>query len=585
MKAIIKAVAGGVLCISVLACDKPIDEFLDKAPGVDVTENTIFSSRVQLETFITGTYRIGIHSIFAYNDPALIPAPTTRNFIMNAPITDEAECEATFMHPETWNAGTVTATSAPVGAEDERFSIRWTAIRNCNIILERLDEVPGLDDMAGRLYKDQVIGEMKFIRALNYSELLKRYGGVPIIDKRFGLTDDAKVKRSSVEDVVNFIVQDCDEAITNLPATYPSSFRGRATKTAARLLKSRTLLYAASPLFNSATPYLSLGSEDDNKLLCYGNQNNSRWQLAADAAKAAIDGALAGTFTLITDKGADKNYKFVWEQNDNAEIVLAEKVYQNRSRTQFPFYGTIPSTISQAWGGVSVIHNFVRKYEKKDGTPQTWPGGNDLLKRYNELDPRFAQTVGFVTSKYNDDVLSLETFENGGRHARDCEGGAWLKKFVPDALSTMRSNAVPNAIVFRLAEAYLNYAEALNEAQGPVLAAQDAVNTIRQRSGMPKLPMGLSKDQLRERIRNERAIELAFEDHRLWDVRRWKIAEQEGVMQGAMQGLRINRITGSTDFKYEVYTFENRTFLPRMYLHPFQANEVFKGYLVQNPGY
>ncbi len=577
MNALSKAILGGVLCLAVSACDKPLTEFLDKAPGVDVNENTIFSSRVQLETFITGTYRIGMHSIFSYNDAALIP--TSRTFCINAPITDEAECEVTFMHPEQWNAGNVTSVGNLVGSEDYRYFIRWTAIRNVNTILERLDEVPNLDET----YKNQVIGEMKFIRALNYSEMLKRYGGVPILDKRLGLTDDFDVKRSTVEEVVNFIVADADDAIAKLPVTYPSTFRGRATKTAAHMLKSRTLLYAASPLFNSATPYISLGSEADNKLICYGNQNNTRWQLAADAAKAAIDAAPAGNFALITDKGVDRNYKFAWEQNDNAEIVLAEKVYAARSRTQFPWVGLQPVSIINSWGGISVTHNHVRKYEKKDGTPQTWPGGADLLKKYSELDPRFAQSVGFTTSRYNGDVLLLETFQ-GGRHASDCEGGTWLKKFMPDALSASVS-AVPNGMVFRLAEAYLNYAEALNEAQGPVQAAHDAVNLIRQRSGMPKLPANLTKEQFRDRVRNERDIELAFEDHRLYDIRRWKIAENPGVMQGPMEGLRISRITGSTEFSYQVYTFENRTFFPRMYLHPFQNNEVFKGYLVQNPGY
>lgn len=580
MNAIRNLIAGGLLCLTMSACDKSLNEFLDKAPGVDVTENTIFSSRVQLETFIAGTYRIGIHSIFSYNDAALIP--TSRTFCINAPITDEAEAEVTFFHTEQWNAGNITPSGGLVASEDYRYFIRWTAIRNCNIILERINDVPSLDEV----YKAQVIGEVKFIRALNYAEMLKRYGGVPIIDKRFQLTDDFKVKRGTVEEVVNFIVSDCDDAVAKLPATYPSNLRGRATRTAAQLLKSRTLLYAASPLFNTAVPYLSIATDangGDNRLICYGNQNNNRWQLAADAAKATLDGAAAGGFALITDKGVDKNYKFAWEQNDNAEIVLAEKVYGARSRTQFPWYGLQPVSIINAWGGVSVTHNFVRKYEKKDGTPQTWPGGSDLLKKYAELDPRFAQTVGYTTSSYNRDVPLLETFQ-GGRHAADCDGGAWLKKFMPDALSASTS-AVPNAIVFRLAEAYLNYAEALNEAQGPVPAAHDAVNAIRARSGMPKLPAGLTKEQFRDRVRNERDIELAFEDHRLYDIRRWKLAENDGVMQGAMYGLRITRVTGSTDFAYQPYVFENRTFTPKMYLHPFLNTEVFKGYLVQNPGY
>lgn len=578
MKSIINAVFCGALWLTVSSCDQKLTEFLDKAPGVDVTENTIFSSKVQLETYVASTYRIGIHSIFTYNDANLIP--TSRTFTINSAITDEGESEMNFFHTQQWNAATITANDGLVGQEDYRYYIRWTVIRNCNIILERIGEVPGLDEA----YKNQVMGEVKFIRALNYFEMLKRYGGVPIIAKRLALTDDVKVKRSTVEEVVNFITKDCDEAVSALPATYPPTFRGRATKTAAQLLKARTLLFAASPLFNTATPYLGLG--ENNKLISYGNQDNNRWQLAADAAKAALDLAPAGGFALITDKGADKNYKFAWEQNDNAEIVLAEKAYASRGRTQFPWYGTQPSSIANAWGGVSVIHNFVRKYEKKDGSPQTWNlngGGSDLVKKYSELDPRFAQTVGYNGSYWNRDFPVLETFQ-GGRNVDGCFGGAWMKKLIPDQLSTV-SGAAPNSIVFRLAEAYLTYAEALNEAQGPVPAAYDAVNTIRQRSGMPKLPAGLTKEQFRARVRNERDIELAFEDHRLWDIRRWMIAENEGVMKGAMYGIKVYKITGSTEFRYEPYVIENRTFLPKMYLHPFLNNEVFKGYLVQNPGW
>jgi starch-binding outer membrane protein, SusD/RagB family len=264
---------------------------------------------------------------------------------------------------------------------------------------------------------------------------------------------------------------------------------------------------------------------------------------------------------------------------------LAEKLLGPRSRTQFPWYGLQPVAIVNSWAGVSVIHNFVRKYEKKDGTPQTWDpaGGNDLNLKYSQLDNRFAQTVGYNGSYWNKDIPILATFE-GGAQAADCRGGAWMKKLIPDILA-IGVNAVPNGILFRLAEAHLNYAEALNEVQGPTAAAYAAVNTIRNRSGMPNLPAGLTKDQFRARVRNERDIELAFEDHRFFDIRRWVIAEQEGVMKGEMYGIKVRRIGTTNEFSYTPYVFETRTFLQRMYFNPFTQNEVFKGYLVQNPGY
>jgi starch-binding outer membrane protein, SusD/RagB family len=563
-----------ILGLSTLSCKKEIENFLDKAPGVDLDESVIFSSKAQLETFIASTYRIGLPTILTTE--GMTPA---RNFTINACATDEAEADATFVHTHQWNAGTID--NIGTGQEDQRWTIRWTALRYAYIILERIKDVPNID----ATYRNQVIGEMKFMVAIDYFEMFKRYGGVPILDKRLQLGEEFKLPRNSAEDVLNYIVKNCTEAAALLPETYPSNLRGRITKTAALMLKSRVLLYAASPLLNATQPVLSMANPADNKIVCFGKVDNNLWQLAADASKAAIDAAANGNFFLITDKGVDKNYKFVWEQNDNSEIVLAGKTWGSRSRTQFPFYGMQPVAIVNSWCGVSVIHNFVRKYEKRDGTPQTWDlaGGNDLVQKYAQLDNRFAQTVAYNGSYWNKDIPILAT-NTGGAQAAACFGGAWMKKFIPDILSTS-SNATPNDILFRLGEAYLNYAEALNEAQGPVAAAYQAVNIIRNRSGMPNLPTGLTKTQFRERIRNERDVELAFEDHRFWDIRRWVIAENEGVMKGAMYGIKINQVGSTTNFSYLPYIFETRTFLPRMYFNPFTQNEVLKGYLVQNPGY
>lgn len=576
MKRYIQTLVFTIFCCLLLtvSCKKGVDEFLDKAPGVDLDENVIFSSKAQLETFIAATYRIGIHTILTTES-----LTASRNFTINASATDEGEADATFVHTQQWNAGTID--NIGTGQEDQRFALRWIALRYAYTILERIKDVPNIDDA----YRNQVIGEMKFMVAHNYFEMFKRYGGVPILDKRLQLGEEIKIPRASLQETVDYIVKNATEAANLLPATYTSNFRGRVTKTAALMLKSRALLYAASPLYNAAQPVLSMANPADNKMICYGNVDNARWQAAADAAKAAIDAAAAGNFFLITDKGVDKNYKAVWEQNDNSEIVLACKFWGARSPTQFPYYGMEPVAIVNSWCGVSVIHNFVRKYEKKDGTPQTWDlaGGNDLNQKYAQLDNRFSQTVAFNGSYWNKDIPILGTF-TGGAQAAGCAGGAWLKKHIPDLLSSSVS-VVPNDIVFRLAEAHLNYAEALNEAQGPIAAAYTSVNIIRNRSGMPNLPAGLTKDQFRARIQNERDIELAFEDHRFWDIRRWKIAENEGVMKGDMYGIKINRVGTTNEFSYLPYIFEKRTFLPRMYFNPFTQNEVFKGYLVQNPGY
>jgi hypothetical protein len=155
-------------------------------------------------------------------------------------------------------------------------------------------------------------------------------------------------------------------------------------------------------------------------------------------------------------------------------------------------------------------------------------------------------------------------------------------KHIPEALGS--GNVVPSTAIYRLNEFYLNYAEALNEFEGPTSDAYAKVNAIRLRSGMPPLPAGLSKNQFRTRVQNERDIELAFEDHRFWDIRRWLIAENEGVMKGDFYGLNITKVNATT-FSWVPYVFETRTFKKEMYLHPYPLSEVLKGSLVQNPGW
>lgn len=556
-----------------VSCSK---DFLDKAPGVDVSEDLIFSSKVEVEKAVAGLYLQGMPSI--YGTHTQIAGTINSRFGLKG-ACDEAELGATWASEQAWNNGDVN--SDGVTSIDFRYHQRWSAIRRANILLERIDEVPDADQS----YKNRIKGEAKFMRAINYFEMLKRYGGVPIVDKRLTSADvlSSPITRSSFEEVLDFIIKDCEEATAVLPNNYPSEMKGRVTKGAALMVKAKALLLAASPQFNTATPYLDFG--EHNKLICLGNFNIDRWQKAADAAKAVLDWAPSGGIKLITNQGADKNYKYAWETYDNSELILINKTTGPRTRNQYPWLGILPTSIYNGYGGTSPTHNFVKMYEKKDGTPQTWnlEGGDDLNQKYAELDPRFSQTVLYNGSYLNPEFPEIQTYQ-GGAHTIDCKGGSWQRKLVPDAFRRSGS-FTPNNYIYRLADAYLMYAEALNEIQGPVPAAYSAVNAIRNRSGMPDLPSGLTKEQFRERVRNERAIELAFEENRIWDIMRWQIAEEEGVMQGSMWGLKIFKIEGSTEFRYEPYVFETRTFLKRMYLHPFLRSEVVKGYLVQNPGY
>jgi hypothetical protein len=439
-------------------------------------------------------------------------------------------------------------------------------------------------------------GEVKFLRALNYFEALKMYGGVPIIKKRFIPGDQMNLPRSSVDSVIQFIVQDCNDAISILPDVYASNLTGHVTKGAALALKSKTLLYAASPLFNSDTPYLDMADAANNNLLCYGDYKLSRWKDAADAAKAVIDWAPSGGISLVTNQGADKNYRYVWEVKDNSEIILSDKITNGNSKTAYatPWIAIVPTSVpSPGWAGLCPTQQFVEKFydNRYTGKKMVWfASGNDLLRKYDSLDYRFKQTIGTVNSFWNTatPILNLylagNGFAQGSHYSSNAFTCMWLHKWIP---YTTNSGYVANFTIFRLAEAYLNYAEALNEFSGPSPETYNAINIIRARSGMPNLPAGLTQAQFRDRVRQERAVELAWEGHRFYDIMRWKIAEDDGVMAGNMYGLKIYKLNAVPTFSYTRYVFEPRLFPKRMYLRPFTLTDInkSKGVFVQNPGY
>lgn len=545
-----------------------LTEYLEKPPGVDVTEDTVFSSKEQVEMFVSGTYYYGlITDMLGWWDDR------DKNDISITAACDESEVYPSwFWCQAIWNNAGMSPNDS---RSDNRFEVHFTALRRANIIIERIEDAP-FDDAS---YKKQVMGEAKFIRAFNHFELFKKYGGVPLLQKRLNPSDDLLIPRSTVNETVDFILEDCNEAINLLPDTYPTAMKGRLTKSAARALKSRALLYAASKTFNTANPYMSFG--ENNELICYGNESNERWKLAADAAQELINGLSAGEFRLITEYGADANYQYVWEINDNDEIILAEKSKPDRYQGHFPYNYYFPGQ------GVFITWNFMKLYETKNGTEQPWnmEGGENLLAMFANMDPRFRQTVSYHGTPWNVDYPMLD-LTVGGAHAPIGDGchGAFVHKSVPYAVvNSTNSGVMPHGIIFRVAEAYLNLAEALNEYNAsPPDAAYNALNIIRERSGMPAIPRGLTKEQFRERVRRERTIELAYEGHRLWDIRRWEIAD-EGVMKGDMYGIR--QYKNGDEIRYQPYVFEKRSFNIQMYRHPFRQNEVNKGYLIQNPGY
>ena len=576
-----------LMASAALSCD-----VLEKAPGSDVTEDTVFSTKKDFESFLFGTYMLGLHSYYPYHNTnsSRNPNPT---MCMTSPMSDESEMAPSWHSSHIWNTASIQKNSI-VSQEDRRWNLRWEAIRRANIIIERID---GTDFSA--LEKRGYLGEALFIRALNHFEIFKRYGGMPIVDKRLGVSDDWAIPRSSVEDYVEFIVKDCEDAAEDLDGiVYAENQRGRITKAAALALKAKVLLYAASPLFNTDTPYLPT---DHPELVCYGNYDKNRWKRAADAAKEAITVAEASGFAILDTDDPNNDYRNVWELYDNQEVILAEKFTAKVGNWSFPWCVLIPAGLNmQAWAdnGVCVTHNFAKLYDKKDGTPMNWnaPGvvGNDIQEKYAQLEPRFQQTVAYNGSLWNNSFPDMQLYKGAmGESPQPSSNvtGLLMHKLIPRNLENLGMNyqQTPNGILFRVAELYLGYAEALNEyLDSPDAEVYNAIHPVRDRAGMPDFPASLSKDQMRERIRKERAIELSFEDHRLWDIRRWMIAEQDGVMKGKFYKQTLTHISGfGPDQKcdYVIEVFEERAFNKNMYLHPILESEVNKGYLTQNPGW
>ena len=589
MKKILRYIIGVTLATAVLSCD-----FLGKPPGVDVTEDDVFSSKVNVEAFLASIYQRGIHSNYGYGILNNAGNDTTNPDLCPwSARSDESEQCAPWYEPNTWNAGAV----SPDSPDDSRWNMRWQAIRKITVMLKRVGDVPDISEE----YAAQLVAECKVIRALNYLELLKFYGGVPIIREYIDVSQNLKIPRSSVEEVVEFIVKDCEDAIPALPPRQLGNLRGRVDQGAAYAIRSKALLYAASPLFNTAVPYLDFGQH--NNLICYGNEDPERWVRAAEAANDCLEWASANGCTLIESEGDAENHRYAWETYDNSEIILAEKAHTICGRWTWPWSSISPPTVysgNAGQSGLTVTLNHVRKYEKKDGTPQTWniSGGNDLQAKMEQLDPRFESCIVGNRGKWNDEVPTL-FMHQGGKHEDTCYGGFWLHKHYPSIINDQVYEYTPNSTLFQLNEVYLSYAEAMNEAYGPddkagyAMSARDAVNRIRSRSGMPNVTGASDKDSFREKVRHERDIELAFDNHRFWDIRRWMIAEDTedpqtwawGIMKGNMWGIKIYEIPGSSEFRYEPYVFETRTFTRKHYLHPFSTNEINKGYLVQNPGY
>lgn len=503
---------------------------------------------------------------------------------MLASACDEAEHTNEGNAVQAFNTGAWSYLNNPDGAWSRCFKGIYAA----NLFLENAGKVnldylkydPSADAQARyELYTanlERAEYEVRFLRALYYFELVERYGGVPIMEKTYGVdTDYTSIRRNTLEECIGFIVDECDDIAYSLPAVYESGDLGRATRGAALALKSRALLYAASDLFND--PSWAGGYSQPELISIVGGDRAAQWDAAAQAAKAVID-LTEARYSLGT------TYPDIFLDAYNSNETIFCRRYGSSTSFEIANYSV---GFDNGNSGTTPSQNLVDAFETSKGQEFDWDTMGD--DPYGDRDPRLGYAVITNNSTFKD--RTMEIFEGG----RDGKGivnatktGYYLRKYVDPDVDLLQNRGTVHAwIIFRLAEMYLNYAEAMNEAYGPAdahgygMTALEAVNKIRQRNGvnMPAIPADVTADELRERIRNERRVELCFEGHRMFDVRRWMIAET--VLNEPLRDVSVQQ--SSQNFLYTPIVVENRSFSKKMYFYPIPQTDLQMSGWIQNP--
>lgn len=472
-------------------------------------------------------------------------------------------------------------TASNTGLFTQKWSDYWSYVRLTNEFLDRVD---GSEAMQINPNKMNILkAEMKFLRANLYAKLIQYYGGVPILDRALGLEDNFDLVRNSYEECVEFIVKELDEAAAVLPLSRPDGEFGRATKLAALAVKSRTLLYAASKLHDP-------GTVPNGPL--YDFTNSNKWQDAASAAKAIID--LVNERDLIPVSNAT-DYQSLF-LSSNPDIFFARPY-----SSEYYDFGTDANSLWDqtqspngytGWALSSPTHNFALEFNMADGTSTDGstfdplnPNDNREMRYYANLLFNGAQFRGREVEYYlSEDVNvfphGLDSPEGLGNTQHSSKTGYNIRKFQDESVPVAGGiSANRPYILYRLAEVYLNYAEAMYHV-GDENAARKFVNKVTSRALQPAITA--SGNDLLEAIKKERRIELCFEGHNFFDERRWMEEDHLGF---DIKGLKWTKnVSGAETFTE--YTVVTRPYFEKHYYLPVPNSEVEKApSMLQNAGY
>ncbi|WP_212005977.1 RagB/SusD family nutrient uptake outer membrane protein [Chitinophaga sp. HK235] len=494
--------------------------------------------------------------------------------------TDEAKDASNWMGSMSFNNGSWSGNNNPIG---NTWRDNYVAIRQANAILEGVAQYKTPDDANNPGALVNRIGEVYFLRAYYLAEQIRQFGGAIIVTKTIDQADQKALNqpRSTYDACVAQILADCDEAIKRLPVNYPNTQIGRVTKGTSLALKARTLLYSASPLWAIAGKTSFLADISSGSF----PSDPEKWRKAAAAAKEVIDlqSPQGGNAYRLESTLADRLNMFTSNTLQSPEVIWVRMKETNESYDRYLFpYG------SNGWSGCSPSQNLVDDYEMANGLPISDPAsGYDPAQPYTGRDPRFYTDISYNGASWKG--RKIETFERGkdeqSTQTDHSRTGYSCRKLANESITI---NQAPgrdvHGIIFRLAEFYLSYAEALNEYDPGNADILKYVNMVRTRAGQPNLPAGLNQADMRKRIRNERRIELSFENHRFWDVRRWKIAENT---EKTIWGMRpVADVSAPGGYRYERFKVEDRLWRNAMYVIPITTDETLRNpQLKQNEGW
>ncbi len=488
-----------------------------------------------------------------------------------------------------------------------KYGNLYSSIRSASIYIKNVDQSPLSESSKARTKL-----EARFLRAYYYHMLLKMFGGITLLgNEPKELTDPNVSPRNTYEECVNYIVSELDAAAAGLPISYQGLDYGRATKGAALALKSRVLLMAASPLFNGG------GKATDATLKAitsYPTFDATRWQKAFDAAKAVIDlNRYALQEDNVTRLGNGFYQMFLDRVNNEAIFQRMEGANRSFETNQLPtsrngIFLTCPS------------QDLVDAFPMADGSPFNPANFTNKQNPYLSRDPRFYYTIIYNGALYYDTRASinkqtpvytyLDAPTDGIKPVTANSGtvsGYFSRKMCDENITGNTGNTQRCPPLIRYAEVLLNYAEAANEIGQTELAMQQLI-AIRKRAGIlpgtnARYGIPLNPVNAKDLIRNERFIELAFEELRYFDIRRWGILDQyNGKFSKGMSIFNGNRVAGSITTANPLGTSNNtnpgnytynrinlrsaRVYEDRGYFFPIPPDEInINQALIQNLGW